>query len=76
MGIKIEKGVPMVSVARTIGRPPKYPFGGMDVWDSFPISNEDLDSARSQSRRMARLLGRKFQIDRDASGSWRAWRVE
>lgn len=72
----IEKGVPMPPAA--IGGY-KYPFGMMEVGDSFPILEPDMEQLkkiRSAACIYGKNNGRQFSIKKDpeAPGSWRCWR--
>ena len=65
--IKIEANVPL---------PPKrhtYPFGEMNVGDSFFAEN--ANSVRQASARMSREIDKKFTC-RAVEGGVRAWRIE
>lgn len=77
---KIERGVPIPKV----GRPGRYPFGTMEVGDSFPTGAEDVITASngttaSRACKAAHSWGRprnkRFASRREGDG-FRIWRVE
>ena len=74
MSFKIEKSVPMPD--QGIGKP-KYPFGDMEVGDSFwaPVSSERLTNATSHWREK---LGHKYSVrveEQDGVSGARVWRT-
>ncbi len=86
MTIAIERGIPMPHAPKKHGRAARYPFGEMEVGDSFSVDlvgeTYDHGSDKAQQRIMCaaaawkRKNGRDFstQIDRDA-GVVRCWRI-
>lgn len=86
MSITIERGIPMPHPAKQVGKKRRYPFGEMEVGDSFSVdlAGESYDHGgdKAQQRIMCaaaawkRKNGRDFstQIDR-AAGVVRCWRI-
>jgi hypothetical protein len=72
MTIQIDIGIPTPTIARY--RLTKYPWGSMQVGDSFLFPNnihQPWSAVRNQSKRN----GRKFLI-RNTPEGYRCWRVE
>jgi len=71
MTIKIEKGIPLPTTART-PRAEKYPLRQLEVGDSFvaPVGQAALSA---HARRVAKDTGYKFVV-RHAEGGARVWR--
>lgn len=69
--IKIEKNVPMPKVGS--GRRTKYPFGDMDIGDSFSSPDQRVASA---SLHYGKRHDKKFSMQRQPDGSYRTWRVK
>lgn len=72
MSIEIDKGIPIPIPEAKQGRPSKYPFGSMEVGDSFFAPSTSIGQTVSK---MGKFLGRKF-ICRTVEGGSRVWRVE
>jgi hypothetical protein len=68
MTYKIEKGVPI------IGRQ-KYPFGEMEVGDSFLADEALLDRLRAAAAHFGKNHNKKFAVRQVPEGV-RVWRVE
>jgi hypothetical protein len=77
---KIERGIPMHdlrefrAVATDICRRRKWPFGLLEVGESFVMTGVSDGSARSQACDYGRRSGRKFSVAKIAGGH-RVWRV-
>jgi hypothetical protein len=77
---KIERGIPMADlrenrdVATGYGWRRKWPFGLLEVGESFVMTGVSDGSARSQACDYGRRHGRKFSVARIAGGH-RVWRV-
>lgn len=70
--IKIEKGVPLLK-KRYGGL--KYPFGKMEVGDSFVFGPEGVDSCASSARTYAIKNNKKFAHRKLGDGRVRIWRI-
>ena len=74
--IKIEKNIP-IPLKRTNGKGVAYPFGELDIGDSFFVKGDDLvirkvrGVAATQNRR-----GDKNYTVRQVGGGCRVWRIE
>ena len=80
---EIEKGIPIIAMNTSTGRPPKYPFHEMEVGDSFFIPS---DAGRDARLVQASVMGtiresrhrftdqRKF-CTRKVEGGVRVWRI-
>lgn len=75
----IEKGVPLPDPMPRGGRPPKYPFGKMEVGDSILVdgsgASQDKCSAYSSAISYGRRNGKKFSGRLIAPGTVRIWRA-
>jgi len=74
--IKIEKGVPLP--ASGAGRPSKYPWGDMEVGDSF-FAEAKPESMHTQAAFAGRKYGRRFTTRKrteNGVAGVRVWRVE
>lgn len=60
------------------GAPTKYPFGDMNVGDSFSFENDKAASVYTCAYSFCtrRRLKWKFSVRKDAGGNYRCWRVE
>lgn len=74
--MRIEKLVPMQS-SRGVGRPAKYPFGKMDVGDSFFLEadKKQIACARAAMGAFGFRHGKKFS-SRAHPGGVRIWRTK
>ena len=72
--MKIEKHIPLPLQPQPRGRRAKYPFGQMDVGDSF-FSDEDRNRLAAASSHAGSRHGKKFII-RSVDGGFRIWRAE
>jgi hypothetical protein len=75
--IKLEKGVPIPTKTRKIGRPFQYPWPEFGVGDSFSVMTKEeawrgYKAARAYSNR--NKLGWLIVWDKEASG-YRVWRA-
>jgi len=70
---EIEKNVPLQGTKR--GAPPKYPFGEMEVGDSFFVPGKTPKSIGASMANWARRYGVRFAA-RSVDGGVRVWRVE
>ncbi|MCK9506690.1 MAG: hypothetical protein M0Q95_21240 [Porticoccaceae bacterium] len=77
--MKIEKNIPIPAIEKKIMR--KYPFGEMDVGDSFFVHGEKGDDrAAIAARKYAhdqkvKGIHRRY-VSRAMPGGFRIWRVE
>ena len=73
MEIKIEKSIPLPSRGR--GRKPIYPFGDMDVGDSFAVSGLE-NRVTSAASWFGKRHGKKFTLRTNSeTGETRVWRI-
>lgn len=75
---KIEKGLPVIMGKR--GKKPKYPFGAMEIGDSFFVADDDEGKAVSRARVTAHTFSNrhseyKFTCSK-LDGGLRIWRVK
>ena len=70
---KIEKNVELPKI---MGRAASYPFGTMEVGDSFAYSTEKPGNVNSALRHAAKRVGIKLTIRAIDETSFRAWRIE
>ena len=70
---KIETGIDLPQ--NSSGRHRKYPFGDMNVGDSFVFAAADLEKLRSATSYYGSRIQKKFSI-RKIVGGYRCWRVE
>ena len=75
--IKIEKGIPLPEETR--GRNSKYPWGEMEIGDSFFIKDAEKYSVRYRTvqqcaSRYGKLRDKKFKSTSEGSGI-RVWRT-
>ena len=73
MTYTIESGVPVP--ARINTNASKYPWGLMDVNDSFMVPNGNVKSLRTVCYGASKRTGMKFKA-RSVEGGVRVWRVE
>jgi hypothetical protein len=74
--IKIDKGLPLPTRKYGSGRPPKYPWGEMDVGDSFYAPGVRRQSMSGLALRAQKSLpGKKWAV-RTVEGGVRVWRVK
>lgn len=70
----IEKGVPMSKNGRSF----KYPFGKMEVGESFSLGNDSIAAARCRSA--ASIYGRnhnkKYSVLKTNDETYRCWRTK
>ena len=78
----IEKNVEIPKKAGAFGRPNKYPFGRMDVGDSFivPFDDEDISRVRNRvsqaiNKAQKKSPSMRFTLRKLPEGV-RVWRVE
>ena len=69
--MKIEKGIP-ITPRKSAGRKSKYPWGEMEVGDSFFVPGAKTAPIRPQKLHEA---GMKF-TSRSVEGGFRIWRTE
>ena len=71
----IEKNIPMPTTGRS-GRRTSYPFGDMEVGDSFvvPTSDKKATSVYSAAWHYGNKNGKKFSVHK-IEGGVRVWRV-
>jgi hypothetical protein len=71
----IDKSIPLPGVRiRTVG---KYPFGDMEVGDSFEFDESRQKSVRAASSSFAKYHGKQFTVScRKGTGKGRCWRVK
>ena len=74
---EIDKNIPIPMSDRIDGNA-KYPFGSMEVGDSFAIQNDKRTSVRLAARSwvLRRSLSWKFAVRLDTTGQLRCWRIE
>jgi hypothetical protein len=70
-GFKIEKNVP---VTDNRSHRAVYPFGQLEVGDSFPLGNAILENVRAAASYYGTRHGKKFTVRKTPAGS-RCWRV-
>ena len=73
----IDQCVPIPRKSGGSGAPPKYPFGSMEVGESFFMeasSEEDIKPVRSAASRYAKRNGLEF-ASRTVDGGVRVWRT-
>ena len=77
MSYKIEKGIEMPKETNA-GNRMMYPFGEMDVGDSFSIEGDyqDVTKIRSAACVYGRRKGKKFKVVKYDDDSYRAFRIE
>lgn len=70
---KVEKNVPIPTDSRAA----KYPFGGMQVGDSFfvPVEDATYTSVAGSAYGYARRHGMKMSVAKEDTGT-RVWRTE
>lgn len=73
MTYTIESDIPVPT--RTNTNASKYPWGLMDVGDSFMVSNGNVKSLRTVAYGASKRTGMKFKA-RVVEGGVRVWRVE
>lgn len=75
--IEIDKNISLPASSGR-GAKAKYPFGSMEIGDSFPIPEGKKMSVYLSSRSWAnsRKLLWKFSVRKDEAGAYRCWRVE
>lgn len=71
----IEKNVPIPSGAGKDGRLSKYPFGLMEVGDSFLAPEEQRNAVRSMATYHTRKTKQQFVVRKAEDGKVRCWRV-
>ncbi len=69
--IKVEKNIPIPPFRKTL----KYPFEGMEVGDSFFVTDVKRNNLAITARKYGSKTGKKFLV-RDVKGGVRCWRVE
>jgi len=72
----VESHIPMPVVK--LGRPTKYPFGAMEVGDSFFLSGASYDLVAPAARMFGTRHGRKYRVrtvTENGSRGVRVWRV-
>lgn len=76
MSIEIKKNIPIPKGrSGSHGRPTKYPFGKMDIGDSFFIPKDSAGSASQCASIYKKKHGGNF-TRRQVVGGFRIWRVE
>ena len=73
MSIKIDKDVDLPE--RGAGRPNTYPFGEMEVGDSFFVDGIPKERVRSAANQYGIRHGRKYAT-RSVDGGIRVWRAQ
>ena len=73
---KVEKAVkPFKPITARVGRRPIYPFGSMEVGDSFLVKQiENAQTARNSAWAYGKNHGRKFTA-RTVENGLRIWRI-
>jgi len=71
--VSIRKGVPLPE-PRKRGKPARWPFGVMDVGDSFAFPAADVKSVRAALRRHCKVHGGSYAVRQCAAG-YGCWRV-
>lgn len=70
----IEKGIPAPEATRR-GRPAKYPFGEMEIWDCYKVTDpEQFKRAATAAFRYGSRHGLKFST-RTTEEGLRIWRI-
>lgn len=70
----IKKGIPVPSTARR-GRPAKYPFADMEIWDCYEVTDpEQAKRAAKAAFRYGARHGKKFST-RTTDEGLRIWRI-
>lgn len=72
--IPVDKGVPMPVVVKEFGRA-KYPFGKMEVGDSFKVASDLIRSARNAAYLYGIRNGMRFSCRRVDEQTFRVWRI-
>ena len=72
--IVIEKGIPVPKTNRS-DRRSKYPFGAMEVGDSFFVKNGNIRNMSRISSTHAKKMSYRFSC-RTVDGGVRVWRTE
>lgn len=75
--IVIEKGIPLTAIRRKEKQAPKYPFGLMEIGDSFLAKGKNIKSFSPYISVWVRRNSsdRKFSC-RSVDGGVRVWRVQ
>jgi len=71
--MKIDSGIKLMKDEGR-GRPNKYPFGEMEVGDSFPVPEGDGFRSRCAASAYGKRYSMKFSV-RKYEGGYRCWRV-
>lgn len=71
--IEIDKKIPMEG--NKVGRKSKYPFGGMEVGDSFFVDGVKSSAIRNLASTTGQRLGKTFSVRIQGDG-YRVWRTE
>ena len=72
MTYTIEPNLPIPDKHRT----PKYPFGRMDLFDSFEFDVKDITRVSSAASEFGIRHNKKFLVRNLANGKARCWRVD
>lgn len=72
--IKIDKSVPMPNLAPS-GHPNKYPWGKMEVGDSFVPKGKEKSAYSLVWRASQKFAPKKFKASKDEDGVLRVWRT-
>lgn len=73
----IDKGVELPKVDRSKhGRVNKYPFGSMEVGDSFSFAESDKRKLQNACCIYGKRNNKFFLIRKDDLGTYRCWRIE
>ena len=68
---KIESGVPLL-----LSREERYPFGSLEIGQSFVFQPHDVHAVRSAAQWVGKKLERKFSVKKcKAEGVGRCWRI-
>lgn len=70
----IEKNVSMSKLS-PVGRKSIYPFGQMEIGDSFKVPSDKLISVRNASSIYGTRNGKKYTVRKMEDGTHRCWRT-
>lgn len=72
--MRVESDIAIPSGRFSRGAPNKYPFGKMDVGDSFVVMKGDETKIRNASQQYGKRYSMKFSV-RKHKQDYRCWRI-